>query len=128
MDLRPELRCLSGSYHKPPQVVTQMVGLAALVLVTRLGPHGRLGQRLGRGGRPGEGPGTYQHSGIEHVLAWITERDGQGAAAGVDTQRARRLYGFELQMGPFAAAGLRAQGRHRVGGSLRGCLPCAYAR
>lgn len=57
---------------------------------------------------PAMGTGTYLHSVIEHVVAMIAERDGRGAAAAVVTQLARRLYGFELQMGPFAVAELRA--------------------
>ncbi|WP_162295558.1 type ISP restriction/modification enzyme [Mycobacteroides abscessus] len=104
----PELRRLSGSYYTPHQVVSQMVRLTSEVLVTRLGRVDGFADESVVVVDPAMGTGTYLHSVIEHVVALITERDGQGAAAAVVSQLARRLYGFELQMGPFAVAELRA--------------------
>lgn len=54
------------------------------------------------------GTGGYLQQVIEHVAKRVADRDGQGAVAGAVTDLATRLYGFELQMGPFAVAELRA--------------------
>lgn len=54
------------------------------------------------------GTGGYLQQVIEHVADRVEARDGKGAVAGAVTDLATRLYGFELQMGPFAVAELRA--------------------
>ncbi|GFG54050.1 hypothetical protein MAGR_54910 [Mycolicibacterium agri] len=57
---------------------------------------------------PAMGTGGYLQQVIEHVADRVEARDGKGAVAGAVTDLATRLYGFELQMGPFAVAELRA--------------------
>lgn len=104
----PELRRRSGSYYTPHQVVQQMVRLTDDVLVTRLGRADGFEDESVVVADPAMGTGTYLHSIIEFIAARVAERDGHGAAAAAVTLLARRLYGFELQMGPFAVAELRA--------------------
>ncbi|MDD9205847.1 hypothetical protein PU560_05110, partial [Georgenia sp. 10Sc9-8] len=85
-----------------------MVRLAEEALVTRLGRY--------RGFRdpdvltvdPAMGTGTYLHTVLERVAQQTAEIDGPGAVPGVVSQVAERLAGFELQMGPYAVAELRA--------------------
>lgn len=104
----PELRKQSGSYYTPREVVEEMVRLTEDVLVTRLGKTAGFADPDVVTADPAMGTGTYLHSIIEHVAKRARERDGDGAVAGAVTDLARRLYGFELQMGPFAVAELRA--------------------
>lgn len=54
------------------------------------------------------GTGTFLHTILENVADKAAEEDGPGAVAGAVTQAAERLVGFELQMGPYAVAELRA--------------------
>lgn len=103
-----DLRKQSGSYYTPREVVDEMVRLTEEALVTRLGRE--------RGFRdpdvltvdPAMGTGTYLHTILERVADQTAEIDGPGAVAGVMQQIAERLVGFELQMGPYAVAELRA--------------------
>ncbi|WHP16314.1 type ISP restriction/modification enzyme [Cellulomonas sp. ES6] len=102
-----DLRKQSGSYYTPREVVEHMVRLTEEALVTRLG--------LTDGFRdpdvltvdPAMGTGTYLHTILERVADQAEQTDGPGAVAGVLTQVAERLVGFELQMGPYAVAELR---------------------
>lgn len=103
----PELRKQSGSYYTPREVVEEMVRLTEDVLVSRLGKTAGFADPDVVTADPAMGTGTYLHSIIEHVATRVANRDGPGAAAGAVTDLARRLYGFELQMGPFAVAELR---------------------
>ncbi|MEE6294721.1 type ISP restriction/modification enzyme [Georgenia wangjunii] len=103
-----DLRKQSGSYYTPREVVEDMVRLTEEALVTRLGKD--------RGFRdpdvltvdPAMGTGTYLHTILERVAEQASEADGPGAVPGVVSQVAERLAGFELQMGPYAVAELRA--------------------
>ncbi|MDV8003048.1 type ISP restriction/modification enzyme [Rhodococcus sp. IEGM 1408] len=103
----PALRKQSGSYYTPREVVEEMVRLTEDVLVTRLGKTAGFADPNVVTADPAMGTGTYLHSILEHVATRVADRDGPGAAAGAVTDLARRLYGFELQMGPFAVAELR---------------------
>lgn len=104
----PVLRQRSGSYYTPHEVVHEMVRLTDDVLRTRLD------QRDGFGGDgvrivdPAMGTGTYLHTIIERVAEQARTRFGPAMAADAIYQLAERLYGFEIQMGPFAVAELRA--------------------
>lgn len=103
----PELRKQSGSYYTPHEVVEQMVRLTEEVLVTRLDKPTGFADDNVTVLDGAMGTGTYPHEIIEHVARQVEARDGAGAVAGAVTNLARRLYGFELQMGPFAVAELR---------------------
>lgn len=82
---------------------------------------------------PAMGTGTYLHTIIERVAEQAADRYGPAMAPDAIARLASRLYGFELQMGPFAVAELRTSDllkRHRTpvpeGGRL--LLPCSDAR
>lgn len=103
-----DLRKQSGSYYTPHEVVDEMVRLTEEVLTARLGRE--------KGYRddgvvtvdPAMGTGTYLQTILERVADQAAEHDGPGGVAPAVAQVAKRLYGFELQMGPYAVAELRA--------------------
>ncbi|MFE7773730.1 type ISP restriction/modification enzyme [Streptomyces sp. NPDC057445] len=102
------LRQRSGSYYTPHQVVEEMVRLAEEVLRTRLGKARGYGDESVHIVDPAMGTGTYLHTVIERVARQAAERHGEAMAPDAIGRLAQRLYGFELQMGPFAVAELRA--------------------
>ncbi|MGW8551609.1 type ISP restriction/modification enzyme [Streptomyces tubercidicus] len=112
-----QLRQKSGSYYTPREVVEEMVRLTEDVLRTRLErPQGYASQDV-RIVDPAMGTGTYLHAIIEHVAEWAEQHTGPGAIPEAISSLARRLVGFELQMGPFAVAELRTSDllkRHRA--------------
>ncbi|MFF4018886.1 type ISP restriction/modification enzyme [Streptomyces sp. NPDC001843] len=102
------LRQRSGSYYTPHQVVEEMVRLAEEVLRTRLGKARGYGDESVHIVDPAMGTGTYLHTVIERVARQAAERHGEAMAPDAIGRLTERLYGFELQMGPFAVAELRA--------------------
>ncbi|MFB7877876.1 type ISP restriction/modification enzyme [Nocardia sp. NPDC056064] len=103
-----KLRQKSGSYYTPREIVEEMVRLTEDVLRTRLGRQAGYADDGVRIVDPAMGTGTYLHAVIEHVAAWTADNDGPGAIPDAIGSLAKRLIGFELQMGPFAVAELRA--------------------
>lgn len=104
----PELRKRSGSYYTPIEVVEQMVRLTDEVLVTRLGKQRGFADPGVFTVDPAMGTGTYLHAVLERIAANAAVHDGPGAVSGAVTRAAERVAGFELQMGPYAVAELRA--------------------
>ncbi|MFI1954820.1 type ISP restriction/modification enzyme [Streptomyces xinghaiensis] len=104
----PELRKRSGSYYTPVEVVEQMVRLTDDVLTTRLDKPRGFADPSVVTIDPAMGTGTYLHAVLERVAANAAAHDGSGAVAGAITRAADRVAGFELQMGPYAVAELRA--------------------
>ncbi|MEH0416880.1 type ISP restriction/modification enzyme [Streptomyces sp. B21-083] len=102
------LRQRSGSYYTPHQIVEEMVRLAEEVLRTRLGKARGYGDESVHIVDPAMGTGTYLHTVIERVAQQAAQRHGDAMAPDAIGRLAERLYGFELQMGPFAVAELRA--------------------
>lgn len=103
-----ELRKKSGSYYTPREVVEEMTRLTEDVLVTQLGKSRGFRDQQVLTIDPAMGTGTFLHTILERVAASAELSDGPGAVAGAVTQAAERLIGFELQMGPYAVAELRA--------------------
>ncbi|GAA0628734.1 hypothetical protein GCM10009535_00040 [Streptomyces thermocarboxydovorans] len=101
------LRQRSGSYYTPHQVVEEMVRLAEEVLRTRLGKARGYGDETVHIVDPAMGTGTYLHTIIDRVARQAAERYGEAMAPDAIGGLTERLYGFELQMGPFAVAELR---------------------
>ena len=101
------LRQRSGSYYTPHEVVEEMVRLAEDVLRTRLGKARGYGDEDVRIVDPAMGTGTYLHTIIDRVARQAAERHGDAMAPDAIGRLAERLYGFELQTGPFAVAELR---------------------
>lgn len=104
----PVLRQRSGSYYTPHEVVQEMVRLTEDVLRTRLGHSAGFGSDGVRIVDPAMGTGTFLHTIIERVAEQAAEGSGPAMSADAISRLAPRLYGFEMQMGPFAVAELRA--------------------
>ena len=102
-----DLRKQSGSYYTPREVVEHMVRLTEEALVTRLGKAAGFRDPDVLTVDPAMGTGTYLHTILERAAHDAETQDGPGAVAGVLSQVAERLVGFELQMGPYAVAELR---------------------
>lgn len=113
----PELRKASGSYYTPREVVTSMVRLTDDVLRTRLGKPAGFADEGVVTVDPAMGTGTYLHEVIEHVAAQAEAEHGPGVVEAAVTSLAKRLVGFELQMGPYAVAQLRAADLVRAKGA-----------
>jgi hypothetical protein len=103
----PALRQSSGSYYTPHEVVREMARLTEDVLRTRLGQSQGFGSDAVRIVDPAMGTGTFLHTVIERVAEQAAEGSGPAMAADAIARLAPRLYGFEMQMGPFAVAELR---------------------
>ena len=103
----PRLREDSGTYYTPYQVVDAMVRLTDDVLRTRLDtPAGFLAPAVTTVD-PAMGTGTFLNSIIERAARQTAEADGPGAVPQAITDLAKRLIGFELQMGSYAVAEMR---------------------
>lgn len=104
----PELRKESGSYYTPLEVVQTMVRLTDEVLATRLGAtEGYLSPAVTTVD-PAMGTGAYLHAVIDHAAHRAAQDQGPGAVGASISDLARRLIGFELQMGPYTVAEMRA--------------------
>ncbi|WP_240662436.1 type ISP restriction/modification enzyme [Streptomyces sp. WAC 06738] len=103
----PELRQRSGSYYTPRDVVDDMVRLTEDVLRSRLSKAEGYGQDDVRIVDPSMGTGTYLHSIIERVAERASAQHGPAMRQDAIERLARRLFGFEVQMGPYAVAELR---------------------
>jgi hypothetical protein len=101
------LRRQSGSYYTPREVVEHMVRLVEEVLVTRLDTPTGFRDPDVLTVDPAMGTGTFLQTILDRVAEQVTAADGAGAVAGVLSQVADRLVGFEIQMGPYAVAELR---------------------
>ncbi|WP_169951176.1 type ISP restriction/modification enzyme [Microbispora sp. H11081] len=104
----PELRKASGSYYTPVELVEQMVRLTEDVLVTRLGKSRGFADETVTTVDPAMGTGTYLQTVLERIAANASVHDGPGSVPGAVRSAAERTIGFELQMGPYAVAELRA--------------------
>ena len=104
----PKLRKQAGVYYTPVEVVRAQVRLVDDLLTNRLG------RRLGFANSdvitldPAVGTGTYLLGVIEHSLARVGKEQGPGALPSQASSLARRLYGFEVMVGPYAVSELRA--------------------
>lgn len=103
-----KLRKQTGSYYTPPEVVAAMVGLVDQAL------RGPLFERV-RGlassdvtiADPAVGTGTFLLGVLRRIAENVASDEGEGAVSGAVAAAAKRLFGFELQFGPFAVAQLR---------------------
>lgn len=102
------LRKQTGSYYTPPEVVEAMVRLVDDAL------RGPLFERpAGLAARdvtiadPAAGTGTFLLGVLKKIAANVEEDQGKGAVRGALAAAAKRIFGFELQFGPYAVAQLR---------------------
>jgi hypothetical protein len=102
------LRKLTGSYYTPPEVVAAMTNLVDQAL------RGPLFERAGGLAStdvtiadPAVGTGTFLLGVLRRIAENVKADQGEGAVGPAIAAAARRLFGFELQFGPFAVAQLR---------------------
>lgn len=103
----PQLRKKSGSYYTPREVVEQMARLAEDALISGLGKSQGFLDPDVLIVDPAMGTGTYLHQIIERCAERALNSNGPGLVPGTVGDVARRIIGFELQMGPYAVAELR---------------------
>ena len=101
------LRQASGTYYTPRELVDEMVRLTQELLVAELSIANGFASPDVFTIDPAMGTGTFLQSIIETVRALATDESGPGAVPGALTELARRIAGFEIQMGPYAVAELR---------------------
>jgi len=103
-----ELKKKTGSYYTPPEVVEAMVRLVDEAL---RGPLFERAQGLASSdvtvADPAVGTGTFLLGVMRKIAATIAADQGDGAVRAGLAAAMKRLYGFELQFGPFAVAQLR---------------------
>ncbi|MGE0421784.1 MAG: type ISP restriction/modification enzyme [Reyranellaceae bacterium] len=103
------LRKRTGSYYTPPEVVTAMVGLVDEAL---RGPLFERATGLASAdvfvADPAVGTGTFLLGVLRRIASIVSADQGPGAVrAAVEAAAAQRIFGFEMQFGPFAVAQLR---------------------
>ena len=116
----PELRKKSGSYYTPAPLVEFMVEFADTVLREHLGKHRGLADPTVTVVDPAIGTGTFLLAVIDRIARNAVERDGAAMTPAALEAAAERLYGFEVQAGPFAVAQFRtaaAYARHAASGA-----------
>jgi hypothetical protein len=103
------LRKQTGSYYTPPQVVDAMVRLVDEALRDR----SLFNKREGLADKsvticdPAVGTGTYLLGVLRQIAKRIEADKGAGAVPAEVGKAAGRMFGFEMQFGPFAVAQLR---------------------
>ena len=102
------LRKLTGSYYTPPEVVEAMVNLVDQAL---RGPLFERAAGLASSdvtlADPAVGTGTFLLGALRKIATNVEKDQGAGTVPAAIAAAAKRLFGFELQFGPFAVAQLR---------------------
>lgn len=113
-----ERREKTGSYYTPVEIVDGMVNLTDQALRTYLNRSEGFSDQSVAVIDPAMGTGTYPLS-VLRTVANQNEKYGAGAVSDAVTDMAERLYGIELQSGPFSVAELRvSQAVVENGGTL----------
>jgi Type ISP C-terminal specificity domain/N-6 DNA Methylase len=109
------LRKRTGSYYTPPEVVNAMVRLVDEALKSPLfdRPAGLASPDVTIAD-PAVGTGTFLLGVLRKIAENAKESEGGGTYKGAVKAAAKRLFGFELQFGPFAVAQLRLQAEMRA--------------
>jgi type I restriction-modification system DNA methylase subunit len=99
-----QLRKRTGSYYTPPQAVAAMLRLVNDVLKSRFSqPRGVAGSNVIIAD-PAVGTGTFLLGALRAIASEIEQAEGAGAVPAAMEAAVRRLFGFELQLGPYAVA------------------------
>ncbi len=103
-----DLRKQTGSYYTPPEVVSAMVGLVDEALRGPLfeRPAGLASSDVTIAD-PAVGTGSFMLGVMRRIAANVEADQGAGAVRGALLAAMKRIFGFELQFGPFAVAQLR---------------------
>lgn len=114
----PDLRKQSGSYYTPTEVVDGMTRLTDEALKKYLNVEQGLSSDDIAVIDPAMGTGTYPLSVLRHI-ARDAEPYGAGAVSDAISSAAHRIYGLELQSGPYSVAELRlTQAVRDMGGDI----------
>ena len=103
------LRKQTGSYYTPPEVVDTMVRLVD----EALRDPALFNRSLGIAASdvtiadPAVGTGTFLLGVLRRIADNVLKSEGEGSVPNAVTSAVSRLFGFELQFGPFAVAQLR---------------------
>ncbi|MDD9908867.1 MAG: N-6 DNA methylase [Ahrensia sp.] len=104
-----DLRKKTGSYYTPPEVVSAMVRLTDEALQNpRLFnlPRGLAAPEVTICD-PATGTGTFLLGILRHIARSVQDSEGTGHIGPAIAAATQRIFGFELQFGPFAVAQLR---------------------
>ncbi|WP_141388368.1 type ISP restriction/modification enzyme [Microbacterium maritypicum] len=102
-----ERRKKSGSYYTPVEIVDSMVRLTDLALKDFLSKPRGFRDSAVTVIDPAMGTGTFPLSILRHVAAEAAAEYGPGAAPEAVSSAVERMYGIEIQSGPFSVAELR---------------------
>ncbi len=102
------LRKATGSYYTPPEVVGAMTRLVDEALRGPLfeRPAGLAAPDVTIAD-PAVGTGTFLLGALDRIAQNVRADQGEGAVGPAIAAAAKRIFGFELQFGPFAVAQLR---------------------
>lgn len=107
----PELREKTGSYYTPPEVVEQMVRITEEALISFFSKPRAFRDPSVAVVDGSMGTGTYPLEILNRAADQAEAEYGKGAVPEALTSLAPRLFGLELQSGPFSVAELRITGR-----------------
>ncbi len=113
----PEKRRRSGSYYTPIEIVDGMVRLADVAVREHFSRPQGLRNPFVTVVDPAMGTGTYPLSVLRSVGQDAADQYGEGARAEAVSSATARLYGLEIQSGPFSVAELRVTGAIRDAGA-----------
>lgn len=113
----PEKRRRSGSYYTPIEIVDGMVRLTDAAVRQHFNRPQGLRNPFVTVVDPAMGTGTYPLSFLRTVGQDAANQYGEGARAEAVSSATARLYGLEIQSGPFSVAELRVTGAIRDAGS-----------
>lgn len=104
-----DLRKKTGSYYTPPEIVKVMVRLVDEVLKSSDRFHVKKGlaDKQVTIADPAVGTGTFLLGILGKIADSVQEELGPGAVKAEIENALSRIYGFEIQLGPFAVAQLR---------------------
>lgn len=110
----PELRERTGSYYTPPEIVEQMVRLSEEALKSFFDKPRAFRDPSVAVVDGSMGTGTYPLEILNRAANQAEVEYGKGAVPEALSSLAPRLFGLELQSGPFSVAELRITGRLRT--------------
>lgn len=113
----PEKRKKTGSYYTPVEVVDFMTRLTDDVLKQHFGKRDGFRNPHVTVVDSSMGTGTYPLGVLRHVGAAAEAEYGKGARPEAVSNMASRLYGIELQSGPFSVAELRLSEAMKAAGA-----------
>ena len=102
----PEARRRFGVYYTPVDVVSYVVSAIDRALRDHLGTSGLTDENV-KLLDPATGTGTFLLGVIEHVRRAVEASAGPGAVNGALRALAKRIFGFEILVGPYAVAHYR---------------------